>query len=56
MHWRTARGGVGTRLSLCWSREDEGADCAKQAGLCVGAGPLRWVVVERAGGVERAGI
>jgi hypothetical protein len=28
----------------------------KQAGQSVGAGPLRWVVVERAGGLERARI
>jgi hypothetical protein len=45
---------MGTRFGLYWHREDERADWAKQDGLFVGAGPLRWVVVERAGGVEWA--
>jgi hypothetical protein len=34
----------------------KGASWAKKAGLSAEAGPLRWVVVERAGGVERARI
>jgi hypothetical protein len=35
----------------------KGVGWAKQAGLSTtGAGPLRWVVVQRAGGVEGAGI
>jgi hypothetical protein len=34
----------------------KGAGWVKQAGLSAGAGPLRWVVAEQAGGVEWAGI
>jgi hypothetical protein len=49
-------GGASARLGLCWRHEDERASWAKQAGLSAGAGPLRWVVVEQSGGVERARI
>jgi hypothetical protein len=37
-------------------RMTKGAGWAKQAGLSAGAGPLRWVVAEWAGGVRRARI
>jgi hypothetical protein len=37
-------------------RMTKGASWAKQAGLSTGAGPLRWVVAEWAGGVRRARI
>jgi hypothetical protein len=54
--WCTTSGSADAWLGLCWHREDVRTSWVKQAVQSVGAGPLRWVVVERAGGLERARI